>query len=424
MNRVHLAVLWHMHQPQYRDPETGAYVLPWTRLHATKDYWGMVKLFEEFPKFHATFNMVPSLCMQLEEYASGKFDDPWFTLAFKNANELTREDKNEILARAFQVNHERLMSRWPRFVELYEWSRPAGGAQALVTFTGRDWRDLQLLSQLAWMDEEWFAKDPVVNRLANRGKDFSESDKQALKAKQIELMGLVLPAYREAAARGQIEISTTPFYHPILPLICDSDIARVANAATPLPRRAFRHPEDAREQLRRAREYHEKIFGSKPVGLWPSEGSVSDQTLSIAAEEGFQWFGTDEGVLGRTLNVGFFRDANGIPANADKMYQPWRVSVGQKGITGLFRDHHLSDLVGFVYSRMDSKTAAADLHGKLRHLGANVSTTQPLTVSLFLDGENAWEYYPGNGREFLREFYRLISDDPDFSALTASETVA
>ena len=168
-------------------------------------------------------------------------------------------------------------------------------------------------------------------RLANRGKDFSEKDKEALKGKIIELIGLVLPAHREAAQRGQIELSTTPFYHPILPLLCDSDIARVANPGTPLPRRAFRRPEDAREQLRRAKEYHEKIFGMKPVGLWPSEGSVSDQTLAIAAEEGFQWFGTDEGVLGRTLNVGFFRDAQGIPANADRMYQPLRVQMGNNG---------------------------------------------------------------------------------------------
>jgi alpha-amylase/alpha-mannosidase (GH57 family) len=423
MNRIHLAVLWHMHQPQYRDPETGRYVLPWTRLHATKDYWGMAKLFEEFPKFHATFNMVPSLCMQLEEYASGNFNEPWFDLAFKKAELLTREDKAEILARAFQVNHERILTRWPRFVELYEWSLAAGGAQALITFTQRDWRDLQLLSQLAWMDEEWLAKDPIVCRLANRGRDFSEKDKSDLKGKQIELIGLVLPTCREAAKRGQIEISTTPFYHPILPLICDSDIARVANPSTPLPKRAFRRPEDAREQLRRAVNYHERVFGAKPVGLWPSEGSVSDQALAIAAEEGFQWFGTDEGVLGRTLNVGFFRDGAGIPADADRLYQPWLVQTG-KGITGLFRDHHLSDLVGFVYSRMDSRAAAADLHGKLRHLGNTVRTSKPLTVCLFLDGENAWEYYPGNGREFLREFYRRISDDPDFSALTATETIA
>ena len=424
MNRIHLAVLWHMHQPQYRDPETGSYVLPWTRLHATKDYWGMVKLFDEFPKFHATFNMVPSLCMQLEEYASGKFKEPWFNVAFQPVEKLTKEGKREILDRAFQVNHERLMSRWPRFVELFEWSRVAGGAQALVTFTPRDWRDLQVLSQLAWMDEEWFTKDSVVSRLANRGKDFTEKDKTDLKAKQIELVGMVLPACREAAARGQIEISTTPFYHPILPLLCDSDIARVANPGTPLPRRAFRRPEDAREQLRWAKEYHERVFGARPVGLWPSEGSVSDQSLAIAAEEGFHWFGTDEGVLGRTLNVGFFRDSSGIPANADRLYQPWRLQLPNTGITGLFRDHHLSDLVGFVYSRMDSAAAAADLHGRLRHLGESVRSEKPLTVSLFLDGENAWEYYPGNGRQFLHEFYRRICDDQDFRPLTASETIA
>jgi alpha-amylase/alpha-mannosidase (GH57 family) len=424
MSRVHLVVLWHMHQPQYRDPETGHYVLPWTRLHALKDYWGMVKVLQEVPGFHATFNVVPALGMQLEEYASGKFNEPWFALAFKKTEDLTREDKAEILARAFQINHERLMSRWPRFVELFEWSRPAGGAQAQITFTMRDWRDLQVLSQLAWMDEVWLEKDEVVSRLADKGKDYSEGDKAALKAKQFEFLALVLPIYREAAHSGQIEVSTTPYYHPILPLLCDSDIARIANPSTPLPRRAYRQPEDAREQLRRAREYHQRVFGVKPAGLWPSEGSVSDQTLSIAMEEGFQWFGTDEGVLGRTLNVGFFRDGSGIAANAERLYKPWRVQIAGNGITGLFRDHQLSDLIGFVYSRMDQKAAAEDLHGKLRYLADRVQCPDPLTICLFLDGENAWEYYHRNGREFLRQFYRRIDSDKDFLALTASEAIA
>jgi alpha-amylase/alpha-mannosidase (GH57 family) len=424
MTRVNLVVLWHMHQPQYRDPESGRYVLPWTRLHALKDYWGMVKVLQEVPEFHATFNVVPSLGMQLEEYASGKFDEPWCALAFKKAETLSREDKAEILARAFQLNHERLMSRWPRFVELFEWSRPAGGAQAQVTFTPRDWRDLQVLSQLAWMDEVWLEKDPVVGRLANKAKDYSEADKTSLQAKQMELLGLVLPTYRDAAKSGQVELSTTPFYHPILPLLCDSDIARVANPSTPLPRRAYRQPDDAREQLRRAREYHERVFGMKPAGLWPSEGSVSDQTLTLAIEEGFQWFGTDEGVLGRTLNVGFFRDATGIPANAERLYKPWRVQLAGNSITGLFRDHQLSDLIGFVYSRMEQQSAAADLHGKLRYLADQVRTEEPLTICLFLDGENAWEYYPGNGREFLRHFYKRIASDSDFRALTATEAIA
>lgn len=424
MNRVHLVLLWHMHQPQYRDPETSRYVLPWTRLHALKDYWGMVAMLKEFPNFHATFNVVPSLGLQLEEYASGNFNEPWFALAFKPADQLTRDDKAEILARAFQVNHERLLSRWPRFVELFEWAQPAGGAQAIVSFTPRDWRDLQLLSQLAWMEESFFEKDPVVSRLANKGKEFSEQDKAALKAKQLEVLAMVLPEYGKVARTGQIELSTTPYYHPILPLICDSDVARVANPGTPLPRRAYRHPEDAREQLRRAREFHERVFGSKPVGLWPSEGSVSDQALTLAADEGFEWFGTDEGVLGRTLNVGFFRDAKGLPANADRLYKPLTVQLSGKPMTGLFRDHHLSDLVGFVYSRMNGKDAAADLHGRLRDLGQRVQSTQPLTVCVFLDGENAWEYFPGNGREFLRDFYSRIQNDQDFRALTASEAIA
>jgi alpha-amylase/alpha-mannosidase (GH57 family) len=424
MNRIHLVLLWHMHQPQYRDPESGAYVLPWTRLHALKDYWGMAELLREFPGVHVTFNIVPSLGMQLEEYAGGKFREPWFTLAFQSAEGLSGEDKREILARAFQLNQERLMSRWPRFVELYEWSRPVGGAQALVRFTARDWRDLQLLSQLAWMDESWLEKDPVVSRLASKGKDYSEKDKNELRARQQELLAMVLPAYKDVAARCQAELTTTPFYHPILPLLCDSDIARVANPGTPLPRRAYRRPEDAREQLRRAREYHARVFGAPPAGLWPSEGGVSDQSLAIAAEEGFRWFGTDEGVLGRTLNVGFFRDSNGLPANSEKLYQPWRFHPGGREISGLFRDHHLSDLIAFVYSRMDGKAAAQDLHGRLRHLGEAVQTGRPVTICLFLDGENAWEYYPGNGRDFLREFYRRVQDDPDVRCVTGAEAIA
>ncbi len=412
-----------MHQPQYRDPESGTYALPWTRLHALKDYWGMAELLREFPGVHVTFNMVPSLCMQLEEYAGGAFREPWFELACRPAEGLSGEDKREILARAFQLNYERLIARWPRFAELYEWSRSTQGEQALVTFSARDWRDLQVLSQIAWMDEYWLEKDPLISRLADKGKGFTEKDKQELREKQLELLRLILPAYREAGLRRQAELTTSPFYHPILPLLCDSDIARVANPATPLPHRAFRHPEDAREQLRRAIASHERHFGAKPAGLWPSEGSVSEQALAIAAEEGFRWFGTDEGVLGRTLNTGFFRDTRGIPAQAEKLYQPWRFTPGGKPIAGLFRDHHLSDLIGFVYSRMGGKEAAADLHGRLRHLGETVQAGRPLTVSLFLDGENAWEYFPGNGREFLREFYRRIEEDGDIRALTGSEAI-
>jgi alpha-amylase/alpha-mannosidase (GH57 family) len=239
MNCVNLVILWHMHQPQYRDPSTGVYFLPWTRLHALKDYWGMVKLLEEFPDVHMTFNVVPSLAMQIQEYASGNFKETWFDLAFAPADSLSAEMRRGILERAFQVNHENLLKRWPRFVELYEAVQRSGVEAAKSRFGVQDWRDLQVLSQLAWMDEEYIGKDPVVNALSAKGKGYTEAEKGHLKAKQLELLALVLPEYARAAQRGQIEISTTPFYHPILPLLCDSDVARKASPYTPLPHPPF-----------------------------------------------------------------------------------------------------------------------------------------------------------------------------------------
>jgi alpha-amylase/alpha-mannosidase (GH57 family) len=422
LSRVNLVILWHMHQPQYRDPATGQYLLPWTRLHALKDYWGMVKIMEEFPKVHATFNIVPLLAEQIEEYASGQFKEPWFEIAFADALSLTPEQKRDALERAFQVN-ENYVRRWPRFAKLQDemWS---GGAEACVAHWGtREWRDLQVLSQLAWMDEEYLAKDPGVRALSEKGKDFTEEDKALLLAKQHELLASVLPEYRLAAARGQIEVSTTPFYHPILPLLCDTDIARVSNPHTPLPQPPFRYAEDAREQLARARRFHEKCFGRAPAGLWPSEGAVSDQALEIAADLGFRWFATDEGVLGRTRNIGFWRDASGYPENGPELYTPWKFQRGARSMVGFFRDHYLSDLVGFVYSRMSADAAADDLHRRIRAIGDREPEGRTATVSVILDGENAWEYYPGNGREFLKKFYERISNDGEVRALTMTEAI-
>ncbi len=422
MSRVNLVLVWHMHQPQYRDPSTGRYMLPWTRLHALKDYWGMVKVLGEFPGVHATFNFVPLLAAQIEEYASGKFREPWFETAFAAADKLESAQKREILERAFQVN-EGYVQRWPRFAELHAQVRSGGAEACLANFSERDWRDLQLLSQLVWMDEEYIAKDPVVNALAAKGKDFAERDKSLLKEKQLELLGAVLPEYRIAAESGQIEISTTPYYHPILPLLCDTDIARVSNPHTPLPQPPFRYPEDAQEQLLRARTYHERVFGKPPAGFWPSEGSVSDQVLEIGMDLGFKWFATDEGVLGRTRNIGFWRDAGGYPENGADLYTPWKLQRAGKEIFGFFRDHYMSDLVGFVYSRMGAVAAAEDLHRRIRAIGDREPEGRTATVSVILDGENAWEYYPENGRQFLREFYRRVQNDPEMRALTVSEAV-
>ncbi len=427
MKPVWLAVLWHMHQPFYRDPVSGRYLLPWVRLHALKDYFGMVASLEPYPHVHVTFNLVPSLVVQLEHYASGDFNEDAHELAFREPAEMTEDEKERLLIWAFQVN-ERFLRRWPRYADLARRARSKSdggrpGAAALRQFSLEDWIDLQVLWQLAWMDEIYLATDPMIASLARRGRGFTEADKQVLRSKQAEILNRVLPAYRAAAQRGQIEISTSPFYHPILALLCDSNAARESNPSSLLPARRFRHPEDAREQLLRAQQLHERVFGGRPVGLWPPEGSVSEEALAVIAESGFQWAASDEGVLGRSLGVNFHRDAAGLPLEPQRLYSPYQFRSANHHLNLVFRDHYLSDLVGFVYSRMDPRAAAHDLVERVRRAGQSVGNRSAF-VSIILDGENAWEYYPRNGREFLDEFYQLLERDPEIRAVTVSEALA
>jgi alpha-amylase/alpha-mannosidase (GH57 family) len=422
MSQTYLMLLWHMHQPFYKDLVEDVYTMPWTRLHTLKDYYGMVAVMRDFPSVHATFNMVPSLVWQIEDYARDTAREAAYDVAFKPASAMTAADRETLLATAFQINYDNLLHRYPRFRELWEKAKKSGLNTAARAFTPQEIIDLQVLSQLAWFDEIFLAGDPEVVRLVKKGRGYSENDKVIVRKKEIELFKVTLEEYRKAAERGQIELSTSPFYHPILPLICDSNIASESHPGVKLPRRRFRHVDDARDQLRAAVAMHRRVFGHRPRGLWPSEGSVSDEVLSLAAEEGFIWAATDEGVLGRTKQMGFSRHGDGTLQGGDELYRPHALSTGGKPISVFFRDHQLSDLVGFVYSRMDPHAAAADLHHRIKAAGRSTGH-RPAVVSVILDGENAWEYYPGNGREFLKAFYGRIANDPELHAVTASEAL-
>jgi alpha-amylase/alpha-mannosidase (GH57 family) len=246
-------------------------------------------------------------------------------------------------------------------------------------------------------------------------------------ARERELQSKVLPAHAEAAKKGSIEISATPFYHPILPLVIDTNAGAQSSPGLPLPQNRFRHPEDAREQLVRALDLHEKVFGVRPVGVWPSEGSVSEETFAIAHELGIKWMATDEGVLGRSTGVFFQRDGNGrLPAHlAERLYNVHRYENGKTEMHLVFRDHTISDLIGFVYSGMDPKDAAGHLLHNIKEAARPVlAQGQDAVVSIILDGENAWEYFPKSGREFLRRFYDALQREGGLEALTISETIA
>jgi alpha-amylase/alpha-mannosidase (GH57 family) len=427
MAKIRLVVLWHMHQPFYKDLVTGEYRLPWVRLHALKDYYGMVKLLDEFPAVRQTFNLVPSLIVQIEEYASGQARDPWLELAAKPAPQLTAEEKRFALTYFFQANETNLIGRYPRYRELWDKLRAAENSpeRAAGYFTNQDFTDLQVLSQLAWFDE-FFLAEPEVAALVAKGRGFSEADQKLVMARQREIVAKVLPAYAKAAQQGRIEISTSPFYHPILPLLCDTDAGSASSPGLKLPQKRFLHPEDARLQLERGLELHEKIFGMRPKGAWPSEGSLSEAVLSIAHELGLEWMATDEGVLGRSLGCNFARDGNGMLAGdaAQRLYRPYRYRKGAAEIGLVFRDHVLSDLIGFVYAAMEPQAAAANFLGKVKAAARPVlAAGQDAVVTIILDGENAWEYYARSGREFLRYLYHGIEADPEIAAVTVSEAL-
>jgi alpha-amylase/alpha-mannosidase (GH57 family) len=416
---LRVIVLWHQHQPYYKDLVTGEYRLPWVRLHALKDYYGMVKLLDEFPNVHQTFNLVPSLMTQIQDYVDGTAHDPFFDVAAKPARDLTPDERRFALQYLFQANPVHMIGRHPRYRELWERFRAAGDSaeRAEKYFQAQDFTDLQVLSQIAWFDE-FFLDEPEIADLVKKGRGYSLDDQRAVMARECELIGRVLPAHAAAAQQGRIELSTSPFYHPILPLVCDTNMGGVSTPGLPLPQHRFCHPEDAREQLLRGLDLHEKVFGIRPVGVWPSEGSVSEEVLGIAQGLGVKWMATDEGVLGRTLGINP-RD------NPEKLYTIHRYENAATEMNLVFRDHTISDLVGFVYSGM----APPDAAGHLMH---NIKTAaQPIldqgkdaVVPIILDGENAWEYYPHSGREFLRRFYEKLAGEPGVEAVTISEAIA
>jgi alpha-amylase/alpha-mannosidase (GH57 family) len=428
MPALRVILLWHQHQPFYKDLVTGEYRLPWTRLHALKDYYGMVKLLDEFPNVHQNFNIVPSLMVQIQDYAAGTAQDPFLSVAAKPAKELSEEERRFALQYLFQANPQNLIGRYPRYRELYERFREHGDhpERAERYFQPQDFTDLQVLSQIAWFDE-FFLEEKDIAALVAKGHSYSLDDQKFVIARERELIGKVLPAHAEAAKKGSIEISATPFYHPILPLVCDTSIGAVSSPGLPLPQSRFRHPEDAREQLTRGLDLHEKVFGVRPKGVWPSEGSVSEEVLAIAHSVGIQWMATDEGVLGRSSGAFFARDNTGrLPAQlAEKLYNIHRYENGSGAMHMVFRDHTISDLIGFVYSGMPPANAAQHLIGNIKEAAKPVlAAGRDAVVSIILDGENAWEYYPQSGREFLRRFYDGLQREPGLEAVTISEAIA
>ncbi len=425
--KLNIAFLWHMHQPLYKDPFSGEYVMPWVLYHGTKDYYDMAAILDEFPEVHQTFNLAPCLIEQLNDYASGRAIDKYLTISLKPAVNLDHEDKIFILKNFYQANWENMVSPIPRYRELLLKRGMSNSDEdvdsALRYFTERDYRDLQVLFNLAWIDPEIRRRDKTLSSLLEKGSRYTEEDKQRLLDKQIEIIRNILPKYLELRNRGVIEVSTSPYYHPILPLLCDSFSARVAMPNVTLPKDRFKHPEDALAQVKKGVSIYRETFKDPPGGMWPSEGSVSMEMLPLLSGEGIKWIATDEEILSNTLKKEIRRDSSGNCFDPF-LYKPYSIDTGKGMITIVFRDHVLSDLIGFDYAKMSANDASDDFIRRLTRIHNMFDNPEKHIVSIILDGENAWESFKNDGRDFLVSLYSKLSRHSKLRCVTIKEFLA
>ncbi len=424
MEPLHVGFLWHHHQPFYKNLVTGKYLLPWVRLHAIKDYIGLLLVLREFPDIRMTINLVPSLLVQIEEYAAGRAVDDALRLTRKPADELNEADRRYVLEHFFACNPERLIKPFPRYHELYErcCAMDPTSREAHEVLSPDVLRDIQVWATLAWFHPLVVAEDDVLRGLREKGRDFTEEEKLAMLARQDEVIGRVIPLHREMAQAGRIELTTTPFYHPIMPLLIEMESARMGLPDLPMPERRSDMAQDADEQLRRAVEYHAGLFGEAPTGVWPAEGSVSADMAPLLAKHGVRWAATDEGILARSMDLCIQRDGEGNLLAPDDLCGLWRMPGEPDAPAILFRDHVLSDAIGFQYHHGDSVQGAEHLVARLRTI-AERRTVGPGLLPIILDGENPWDCYEEAGVPFLRTLCARLLEEPGLTTTRISDFV-
>jgi len=410
--------IWHMHQPYYKDTVQNEYVLPWTYLHAIKDYYDMPAIVEDTPGARAVFNLVPSLIEQLLDYAAGHAVDRFLIKGQQDPATMGDDDKVFLLENFFSANRQRMIEPHRRYLELLYMAgegKPGSARERIRHFSNQDLRDLQVCFFLAWTGEAARRRFPEFRQLLDKGEGYTAEDVTLLFATQRRLLSEILPLYQRLHQQGRIELALSPYFHPILPLLCDTQLARDAMPKVTLPKERFRHPEDATAHIRRGLAYFQEVLGITPRGMWPSEGSVSDEALALIAECGLDWVASDEEVLARSLD-------GGLGHHNERLYRPWRYTTGHGDLGIFFRDHRLSDLIGFSYSQWDPGRAVLDFCGQLRQIHQQIGS-EGRVVPVILDGENAWEFYPDNGYDFLSGLYASVAEAKDLRLTTCSEVL-
>jgi alpha-amylase/alpha-mannosidase (GH57 family) len=395
-----------MHQPYYNDLLTQEAKMPWVRLHGIKDYLDMVKILENYPCIHQTFNLVPSLIEQIEDFTNRTVKDKCLELSYKPAKELTVQDKEFILENFFNIDKDRVISIHPRYYELY--LKKIANKQ----LTTQDYLDLQAWFNLAWTDPYFRESSPELKNIVNKARFFTEEEKNTVLDKQTDILEDILPTYKKFMSCGRIELTLSPFYHPILPLLYNTKTALEANPKTTLPKANFSYPQDAKAQIDNAVKFFQDRFGEIPRGMWPSEESVSEHILPYIIQAGINWIVTDEAIL--------FKSLNKKKRDTKILYQPYLLKRKDGNLNIIFRDRNLSDLISFIYHTYKTEAAVDELMKHLENI-YRAFGDKDILVTIAMDGENAWEYYPNDGHDFLELFYKRLSESEFIRTTTIKE---
>ena len=420
--KLYLAIPWHQHQPIYKDTAhstpAGSYLHPWVRLHAIRDYYSMAALVAGHPELHLTVNLTPSLLWQIEDYLEHGATDRAMELTLKPAESLTDDEREYVLANFFDADWHNQIFPHARYKELFSQRREGR------RFGVQELRDLQMWFNLAWFGQEFRDGDVMlatgavasVHRFIEQARDFSLADVEAMIAEQYEIMRAVIPIHRQMQARGQIEVSTTPFYHPILPLLVDTDRATLDRPGSTHALR-FAYPEDAEAQVRLAVEFYQRHFDRPPRGMWPAEGAVSQFVVPAFARHGVRWIATDRGVLAKSGRWGYRAD------EPDVLCQPYRAEESEHTVSVFFRDTALSDGIGFrYYSYANYEQAARDFLSEVKEpLAQGTGGDEDRILTVVLDGENAWSSYREDARPFFHALYGLLERDVEIETVTFAE---
>ena len=416
--KLSIAFYWHMHQPVYQLTPTGDYLMPWVRLHAVKDYLDMVLILEKFPKIKLNFNLVPVLLDSLIDYGENDLHDIHSRLTVTDVEDLTADDKEFIINNFFDANFHSMILPSDEYNRLYQ-TYQLNPENDINMFSNQEYSDLMALFNLAWFDPIYKNMYPELKKLIKKGKGYTTEDRIKIIDIQRDIIRKIIPTYKKFSDEGKIEITTSPYYHPILPILLDiKGIKKSSETDLPLN---LKMELDAKMQTEMALDRMEDIFGKRPRGIWPSEHCVNGKELNLFKELGVDWTISDEGILSNSINFEFVRDFRGYLEDPYHLLKSYKYK--DDGVNIIFRDSVIPNLIGFEYPNHPAEGAANDLYDRIKVIQSKLlsSPDENHLITIAMDGENCWENYTSDGSTFLSTIYSLIENDPSLETVLISD---